>query len=302
MSVACVPIAATSTPAAKNLQSYGTVTPSSTSAQPGGLIKSADSVLPSPTPFAYTIKAGDTLGQIAEKFNVELDSLLAVNPDVNPNGMRVGETLKIPSNQKNTTGESTPTPAPFSVQEISCHRTADGGLWCFVLAHNDSLDTMENVTAQVTLIDSGGQSVGSQTALLPLNILPPNQSLPLSVFFTPGLPSNVHPQVQVLTAIRLVPDDPRYLPARIQNTQVQVDWLGLSAQVSGQVILPSASKPASKVWVAAVVYDGAGHVAGLRRWESGGGLPAGDSLPFSFIVSSISGKIERAEFAVEARP
>jgi hypothetical protein len=290
------------TPASRDLQPYGTMTPSATSAQPAGLIQRAESAIPSPTPFAYTIKAGDTLGQIADKFNVQLDLLLAANPNVDPNSMRVGDTLKIPSNQKNTTGESTPTPAPFSVKEIGCHRTADGGLWCFALAHNDSPDTMENVTAQFTLTDSAGKSVASQTALLPLNILPANVSLPLSVFFAPGLPPDVHPQVQVLTAIRLLADDQRYLHATVQNTQAQVDWSGFSAQVSGRVVLPSPSKSARTVWVAAVAYDGAGNVAGVRRWESTDGLPAGNSLPFSFIVSSISGRIQQVEFAVEARP
>ena len=302
LSAACAPIRGIGTPASRDLQPYKTITPSVTSAQPAGLIELAESAIPSPTPFAYTIKAGDTLGQIADRFNVQLDLLLAANPDVDPNSMRVGDTLKIPSNPKNTTGESTPTPVPFSINEISCHRTADDGLWCFALAHNDSPDVMENVTAQFILTDSGGKSVASQTALLPLNILPANASLPLSVFFAPGLPPDVHPQVQVLTAIRLLAGDQRYLPASVQNTQVLVDWSGLSAQVSGQVVLPAGSRSASKVWVAAVAYDGAGNVAGVRRWESTDGLPAGNSLPFSFIVSSISGSIQGVEFAVEARP
>ncbi len=262
----------------------------------------AQSVLPSATPFVYTIKAGDTLGQVAQKFNVKLDALLAANPDVDPNGMTVGKTLNIPGDQKDPTGESTPTPVPFALEETNCHRMTDGGLWCFAQARNNSPDILENVTAQITLLNSAGQSVASQMALLPLNILPPHARLPLSAFFAPGFPSDVRPQGQVLTAIRLLASDPRYLPAVVQNTEVQVDWSGLSAHVTGRIVLPAASKPASKVWVAAVVYDGMGHIVGVRRWESASGLSAGDSLPFSFSVSAVSGKIEQAEFAVEARP
>jgi hypothetical protein len=171
-----------------------------------------------------------------------------------------------------------------------------------VLVHNDSADIVEDISAQVTLLDSNGKSLGSQTAVLPLDILPANASMPLSIFFAPDIPLDAKPQVQILTAISLLPGDARYLPATVTNTLVQVDWTGLSAQVTGQVLLPAGGQSARTIWVVAVAYDGAGNVAGLRRWESPTGLPQGGSLPFSFQVSSIAGKIERVDFAVEARP
>ena len=107
---------------------------------PAEALVTAQSVLPSATPFVYTIKAGDTLGQVAQKFNVKLDALLAANPDVDPNGMTVGKTLNIPGDQKDPTGASTPTPVPFALEETNCHRMTDGGLWCFAQARNNSPD------------------------------------------------------------------------------------------------------------------------------------------------------------------
>ena len=231
---ACAPQAAGETPMVKNLQPYPTGTASATSTLPPSLVVAADTPLPTATPFAYPVKAGDTLSKIAEKFNVSLYALLEVNPDVNPNGMSVGETLKIPSNPTNQTGESTPTPVPVPVEGVICYPTADRGMWCFVLVHNESNDFMENLSAQITLLDSNGESIASQTALLPLNILPPNRSLPLSTYFAPEVPSKAKPQVQILTAIRLLPGDASYLPATIDKTLVQVDWSGRSAQVSGE--------------------------------------------------------------------
>ena len=277
------------------------MTPSATASGPDGLVVSFETPLPSPTPFVYVVASGDTLSQIAEKFNVSLDVLMAANPNVDPNSMSLGQKLNIPSNPQNPTGESTPTPVPFPVQQIACYPTADRGMWCFVLAHNDTNDFMENITAQVSLV-SNGKTISSQTALLPLNILPPNSSMPLTVYFAPDVPPDAKPQAQILTGIRLLPGDQRYLPATLQNTLVQVDWSGLSAQVSGQVVLPADAKAAKLIWVAATAYDEAGRVVGVRRWDSSAGLSAGGSLPFAFMVSSVAGKITRVDFAVEARP
>jgi LysM repeat protein len=262
----------------------------------------AETPLPSPTPFTYTIERGDTISSIALKFGVSMDDLQAANPEVSPNTMSVGQVIRIPSNPDNPSGEPTPTPAPFTVQQIECYPTADRGMWCFVLAHNDFPEFMENVSAQITLVDSNNVMLASQTALLPLNILPPNTSLPLAVFFFPEIPFDAKPQVQVLTAIRLLPDDERYLPAAINNTLVQVNADGGSAHLTGQVTLPEDASPASQVWVTGTAYDGSGRVVGVRRWEWDGGLAAGGRLPFEFMVSSAGGEITRVDFAVEARP
>src|SRR5688572_14005583 len=127
-------------------------------------------------------------------------------------------------------------------------------MWCFVLAHNDFPDLVENVSAQVTLVDAEGVALASQTALLPLNILPPGTSLPLAVFFPPDVPVDARPQVQVLTAIRLLPGEQRYLPASTNNTLVQVNADGRTARVTGQVLLPVNVPAASQVWVTGTAY------------------------------------------------
>jgi hypothetical protein len=100
----------------------------------------------------------------------------------------------------------------------------------------------------------------------------------------------------------LEPNDPRYLPATLGNTLALIDGSGRSATVSGTVRLPEEAPPAKLVWVAAVAYDPAGRVVGVRRWESNAGIVPGGSLPFGFAVPSVGGEIERVEFAVEARP
>lgn len=296
---ACTPTA-DSTPAPVSLLPYSTQTSIPAPTWTSGLV-TASAPLPTPTPFVYTVQQGDTLGSIALKFGVSINDLQAANPEVSPNSMSVGKVLKIPSDPENPSGEPTPQPAPFSVEQTTCQPSADGGMWCFVLAHNDSATALENVSAQVTLFDVNGNQLASQAALLILNILPPNTSLPITVFFNAPIPADATPQVQILTAIQLQANDARYLPASAQNVLVQVDWNGHSAQVSGQIFLPAESKAAASVWVAATAYDELGQVVGVRRWE-GGAIPPGMSLPFNMTVSSLGGEIDHVEVVVEARP
>jgi len=239
---------------------------------------------------------------IAFKFGVPLDELVAINPGVSPNSMSIGTELKIPSSPADPAGASTSAPVPATVKQIECYPTADQGMWCFVLVHNDTQNMIENLSAQVTLQDENDDSLVSTPALSLLNTLPPGTSLPLTVFFPPVIPADASPQVQLLTGISLQSDDDRYLPATLHNTLSQVDGSGRNAQVSGTVLLPENVRPANVVWVAAVAYDEFGQVVGVRRWESDAGIALGESLEFSFEVSSLAGGIERVDFVVEARP
>jgi len=106
-------------------------------------------------------------------------------------------------------------------------------------------------------------------------------------------------QVQLLSAIQ--GGTSRVLPALINNMIAQIAWNGLTAQLSGQVLLPAESAAASRVWVAAIAYDKLGRVVGVKRWE-GGALQPGASITFNFMVASLGPAIDRVDFFVEAKP
>jgi LysM repeat protein len=276
------------------LEPYLTATPSLTPT-PNEIVI-IETPIPTSTPFVYIIKSGDTFSQLAERFKISQDDLIAANPDVSPNSMSVGKTLLIPDTS-HIAAASTPTPAPAPVTQAVCCPTADGGSWCFALIQNNMPDILENVSAQITLLDETNNVLASQTAFMPLDMIPPNTSLPLYVFF-PNTSANANIQVQVLSAIQS--NASRYLPATLHNTIAKIDWNGLTSQVSGQVSLPAESKAAAQTWVAAVAYDKDGRVVGLKRWE-GGAIQPGGNIAFSFLVSSLGSAIESVQFSVEAR-
>jgi LysM repeat protein len=256
--------------------------------------------LPSPTTFSYTIVAGDTLIAIAGRFGVTLEALLAANPGIQPSALLVGTTIIIPTANSNP-AEPTPTPAPLKIQQAHCWPQSDDGLWCFALVQNEYAQPVENLSAQFSLLDPDGQEIASQTAFSLLNTLPTGQSVPLAVHFPAPMPVNPAVRVQILTAIRLLPADARYLSATTDNTLLRVDPSGRSAQVTGRVLL-GGTGTANTIWILAVVYDEAGNVVGLRRWESHTLLSADAPLSFDFPVYSLGPGIAKVDFLVEARP
>lgn len=54
--------------------------------------------LATPTPAGlYTVKSGDTLGALAERFGVSVDDIVAANNLTDPNSLQAGQVLLIPS-------------------------------------------------------------------------------------------------------------------------------------------------------------------------------------------------------------
>jgi LysM repeat protein len=75
----------------------------STSIRVGQILKiptsvtSSPAVTTSPTVKTYTVKSGDTLWGIASKLGVSATALAALNGITNPDLLRVGQVLKVPS-------------------------------------------------------------------------------------------------------------------------------------------------------------------------------------------------------------
>lgn len=294
---ACAPSSKDEQISEYTLQPYHTLTPVSTNTPD---VAFAETLLPTATPFTYVIQPGDTISELAEAYKVSQDDLRAANPDLDPNYLTIGITILIPSISSAAAGAATPTPVPVPITQTVCHPTTDKGLWCFALVHNNTSEVLENISAQITLTDQSGAAIASQPALTPLDILPPDSSLPVYAFFTNTSP-NASPRVQLLSALQLSSSSKRYLPAILDNTLTQIGWDGHTAQLSGQIYLPPESQAASQVWVAAVAYDKGGYVIGVKRWE-GGAIQPGRSIPFNFVVSGAGSAIDSVDFVVQAMP
>ena len=293
---ACQP-EATATPEPATVVPYQTVSPTQT---PTVIPALTEISLPTPTTYTYTVLQGDTFSSIAQKAGVTLQALQAANPKVSATALSVGTKLVIPTGAQ-VPGEPTPTAAPLPVLQAHCWPETTGGLWCFGLLKNTYAETLENISAQFALLDSGGGQIASQVVYGLLDLLPPGAAMPLAAHFIAPVQADATVRVQVLTAIRLLPGDARYLPVRLENTLVSLEAAGQTADLSGRVIL-TGTGTANTIWVLASAYDAAGNVVGVRRWQSASALTADAPVTFDFPVSSLGPGIARVEFLAEARP
>ncbi|MCZ2128337.1 MAG: hypothetical protein LC099_11270 [Anaerolineales bacterium] len=196
----------------------------------------------------------------------------------------------------NVLAAATPTTL-VSVSQAACHLTADSGAWCFALVQNNAGDILENVSAQINLLDKNKNLVASQNAFPLLDAIPANSSAAVYAFF-PNAPADAEAQVQILSAT--TGNAANYLSAVLDSTLAQIDESGKIAYLSGRVYLSAESNAATQIWIAATAYDENGTVVGLRRWE-GGALSPGSSLNFQFNVSSVGAEIAAVDFAIQAR-
>lgn len=60
----------------------------------------------------YTIQSGDTFADIAVRFGVALEDLVAANPGVNPQGLRSGDVINLPEAAAGATPAAAPTEDP----------------------------------------------------------------------------------------------------------------------------------------------------------------------------------------------
>jgi len=253
--------------------------------------------LPSPTstPRSHEVKLGETLLGIAFQYNVSLDSIKKINPDVDPNSMKVGMKILIPA-ETVMPGNETPFPTAITlpITSLNCLTDSFKGVWCFGWIQNITQSIMESVKVNVNLADEKATSVFSQNAVIPLNALFPEEKLPFAVYFQPEIPDPFQTSAQFSSSIPLDADLNQYRRIELADFNFSIST-PLVASVSGRYQLPENT---SQIWIVAVVLNDSDEIIGLRRWESNGS----ESGEFKFSVYAVSGEIADVLVFAEAQP
>ena len=256
---------------------------------------------PTATPVTYLVQEGDTLIGIAFQHGLTLEELQIVNPGVLPQALQPGQVLVIPSAPAEGGGLLLPaaTPAPLNLSPVVCFETPAGSHWCFLEAVNEGAESVENPSALVTLVGSGGSPLVTDVAYSPLNLIPAGSAVPLAVFFPATVSEIAGAGAQVLSAERIPNPESRYLPLVL--TQTGVEGGGAQMTISGEVTLQG-ERAARLVKLVLVLYDAAGQVSGYRELDLPDGLAPGQSVPFRLGANSMAGSVARFRLIAEAQP
>jgi hypothetical protein len=86
---------------------------SSSTAPASAGTSAAASTHPAATAQVYVVKSGDNLGKIAKKFKTTIDAILKANPQIkDPNKIKVGDAITIPTKGSSGGGQPSATAAP----------------------------------------------------------------------------------------------------------------------------------------------------------------------------------------------
>ena len=115
-------------------------------ATPALPVESAPAELPAvqaTTP--YTIQKGDTLSSVAYKYSLRWQDVVAVNPGISPNKLRIGQTIQLPGQVDLAKARHVPTAAPkVSAPKSTAPKAAavSGPMTSYVVKSGDSLSVI----------------------------------------------------------------------------------------------------------------------------------------------------------------
>lgn len=256
-----------------------------------------------PTPVIYTIRSGDTLLAIANRFGVSVAALQESNGILDPRSLRVGQELIIPTSDDVAAAgvEPTPTatPLPFTIASLFFAETPLGGLWCFGNVVNGADAALEGVYLSISLLNADNQIL-SQVQGAPLtDFIEVNGQAPFALLFPSAPAAFANYQVEALKAA------PAYLGSYYRDLEVRAET-GSGAnfgtyQVSGQ-IFNIGPEDAVQVTLVITLYDAAGRVVGVRRAEPEHNvIPRGGHTEFEIDLTPAAGPVVRYEIIPQAR-
>jgi len=298
---ACIPFDQAGQPADAQLTPWHTVTAaSSVPAEIPETPSSTSTPVPTPTPTIHIVTLGETISSIALRYGLDMNTLLAANPAIDPYALIVGDQVIIPAGSDQPQIGGLTEPLALDVSQPECFRTPEGGLWCFAVLNNSLDEAASNLAVTFKVINASSEEVDSRTVPAILNKLDPGETLPASVYFTGPVPADVNVTSSLASAYSASQSGKTFLSVDTGDPAVEIS--GRMAKVTGEAVTAADPGKTVDVWVAALAYDIHGNLVGLRRVENRVTLDEGKGLNFNMYVYSASGEIDSVIIKAEAIP
>lgn len=258
---------------------------------------------PTATPFVHEVAKDDTLLQIAAKYGVTLDQLLAANPGIDPHFLSVGQRLNIPGpNGEPSAGLlPTSTPIPMSVSPVRCFPTRTSHFECLVTISNTTSTPVEGISVQMSLLGSSGDLRDSQMVYAPLGFLPSGGHLTLAGSFDSSTPQ-AEADAKIVSAVEVGQGSVRYVPVKVAAENISYATDRRSAEVQGGVTVASSGYAQSwQVTVVATAVDAAGEAVGYATWRSPDSDSSTSTQTFTMDLYSLGPPIDHIDLLADAR-
>lgn len=271
----------------------------------GGSSESTEAARPAPTviPTAalvtYVVQSGDTLVDIAAANGILLDDLLALNPEIQPELLLVGQQLFLPPVPTDVAPTVTDTDQTVALEigEPVTYSSTGGGAWVLGEVENVGDQTAELIQVRVTLLDQDDLILAEETVWVTPVTLRPGGKAPYGLLFDDIDGDYARVKAAIAGGRPAYELGSRYLDLAVSGAEVNIGRNPI--EVTGRLD-NLGGKMVGQISVIATFYGDQGAVSGFHEERLEGALAPGESMPFRFIALPPGGRAEAYAFATQA--
>jgi LysM repeat protein len=263
-------------------------------------VTAIQSTVSTPTPRTYTVLKNDMLGPIASRFGISVDALMAANPGVQPELLRIGQVLIIPGAAIPTTSSIAAAPIGVQIGPARCFPQSSGAVWCLALATNPTSEPATNISVSLIIFGNPPQAaLAEQTIELPLRFLQAGESIALAAFFSPAEAKGILASAQIRTAVASTAD--MLIPVEITRKDSVAREDGIEVTVDfriGAGKLPVLHRMDAVL----TVLDAQGMPIGMRVYRQTGEWRPGQEDQLRMRAFTLGGTAVSYQISLEAHP
>jgi len=257
-----------------------------------------------PTPVVHTIRAGESLLALAGQYDVSVAALQEANGILDPRFLQIGQQLIIPrpeeaDEEAGADQTPTPTPLPVDVQNVFFSETTIGGLWVLGEVRNPGAEPLEQVRVGVTLLDAAEQEIARTEGLVALDLVEPSQVAPFAIDFEE--PPGAFSRYRVFATHAVAAYVGSYYD-QLEVASVREEGDPYAAYTVSGLVRNVGGEQANDVYVVLTAFDKQERVVAMRKIAPANSvIPPGADVPFSTVLATVGGPIERVSAVAQGR-
>ncbi len=235
---------------------------------------------PEPTPIVYQIQEGETLLGIAIAQGTTTEAILALNPDLRPEALQIGQAIILPPKTTNINAEvvaDTSIPTEILVYQTQTYETPVGGFWVIGEVENKGSEAVENVQVQIRFLDDQGNELNTAVTWIVNPIIQAGAKAPFGILL-PQKPPFAQMDTAVIAGNLVAEMGERTID--LQLTELNIDTEKPAVELNG-VVENVGDAAATAIQIIFSLYDAENKLVGFTVHELDDSLPAGATVDFT---------------------